>query len=155
MSFDPEALQVLGGGPRRPRPPATLAFLLRIGVAAGVGSAVCDLILWLLAGAFQWDIQPSGGDRVQALSVVIVCLLVAVLAALAAYVAARVTRRPAIWVGLFGVVLLLASINGLPAALMAMHLVAGAWIIGWLCAAVRGGSHLRSSAASPDSRLTG
>lgn len=142
MSFDPQALEALGGAARAQRPPATIRFLLRIGVAAGVGAAVCDLVLWLVAGWRGWDIAPDG-SRIEAVGIVVVCVLVGVLAALGSYVAARVTRRPAIWVGFVGLLMLLASLQGLPPAVRAMHIVTGAWIIGWLTAAVRGGSHLR------------
>lgn len=111
-------------------------------MASGVAAAVCDLVVWLVARGLGWSLQ-ADDQQVAALSVIFVCLLVAVLAALGAYVATRVTRRPEIWVALLGLVLLVASIQGLPPALVAMHVIAGAWIIGWLTAAVRGGSHVR------------
>lgn len=142
MGFDPDALAALGGSPRKSRPPSSLGYVTRIGVASGVAAAVCDLVVWLVARGLGWSLQ-ADDQQVAALSVIFVCLLVAVLAALGAYVATRVTRRPGIWVALIGLVLLVASIQGLPPALVAMHVIAGAWIIGWLTAAVRGGSHVR------------
>lgn len=142
MGFDPDALASLGGGPRPAKSPAKASFLLRVGAAAGLGAAVCDLGVWLLAQGFDWSLQ-AGDQQVAALSVVIVCLLVGTLAGLGAYVAVRVTRKPAVWTAVVGLLLLAASITGLPPALIVMHLVAGAWIIGWLTAAVRGGTHVR------------
>lgn len=41
-----------------------------------------------------------------------------------------------------GVGILLASVQGLPLTLQVMHVITGAWVIGWLGVAVRGGTHL-------------
>jgi hypothetical protein len=76
--------------------------------------------------------------------VVLVCLVVAALAALASYAAARVTKHPSLWVGVVGAGLLLASVQGLPLTLQIMHAVAAVWIVGWLARGVVGGSHLAS-----------
>lgn len=140
--FDPEALRALGGRPRRPRRPATLPFLLRVGVAAGLAAAVCDLLALLLARWQGWDVEVPEAPPVGPLAVIVVCVLVGVLAALGAYACARVTKRPEIWVGLAGAGLWLASVQGLPRALQVMHLIAAVWIVGWLARAVTRGSHL-------------
>ena len=87
--------------------------------------------------------QPPGAADVQPLAVVAVCVLVGVLGALASYVAARVTKSPALWVVIGGAGLWLASVQNLPRTLQAMHLVAALWIVGWLARAVLRGSHLR------------
>ena len=142
MSFDPDALRALGGSPPRPRRPVTAAFLLRVGLAAGLAAAGCNLVLLLVARAQGWDITPPGADPVQPLGVVLVCLVVAALAALAAYAAARVTKHPSLWVGVVGAGLLLASVQDLPLTLQIMHAVAAVWIVGWLARGVVGGSHL-------------
>lgn len=142
MSFDPAALQRLAGPRQRPASPVQAAFLLRVGGGAGVAAALTDVVLLLVARAVGWDTAVDGRP-LQPLAVVLVCVGVAVVAALAAYVAARVTKRPHVWVLLGGVVLWLASIRGVPPAVMAMHTVAAAWIVGFLARAVRGGSHLR------------
>lgn len=142
MSFDPAALKKLSGPRNRPRRPVAVAFLLRVGIAAGVAAALCDVALLLVAEAAGWD-TVAAGQAVRPLPVVAVCVLVGLLAALASYVAARVTKRPALWVGLAGAVLWLASIQGLPPAVAAMHTIAALWIVGILTRAVRGGSHLR------------
>ncbi len=142
MSFDPDALSALGGAVRRPQRRVTLPFLMRVGVAAGVAAAVCDLVVLLVADWRGWSTNPTGEVRVTALSVVLVCLVVAVLAALGAYAAARVTKHPPVWVAASGLVLLGASLVGLPPTLQAMHVIAGMWVIGWLTLAVRRGSHL-------------
>jgi hypothetical protein len=141
--FDPEALRSLGGRPTRPHRPVTPGFLLRVGAAAGLAAAVCNVGLLLIAGWQGWDVQPPGAADVRPLAVVAVCVLVGVLGALASYVAARVTKRPALWVVIGGAGLWLASVQNLPRTLQAMHLVAALWIVGWLARAVLRGSHLR------------
>ncbi len=141
--FDPDALRALGGRPHRPRRPATLPFLLRIGVAAGLAAAACDLVVLLLAAWQGWDLTVPGAPAVGPLGVVLVCVVVGVLAALGAYAAARVTKRPEIWVLTAGVGLWLASVQGLPRTLQVMHLIAAVWIVGWLARAVVRGSHVR------------
>ena len=142
-NFDPAALRALGGSPVRPRRPVTPGFLLRVGAAAGVAAAVCNVVVLLVAQWRQWDVTPAGSSPVEPLAVVVVCVLVGVLGALAAYVAARVTKRPALWVVIGGAGLWLASIAGLPRTLPVMHLIAALWIVGWLARAVLRGSHLR------------
>ncbi|MEZ5184804.1 MAG: hypothetical protein R2720_03580 [Candidatus Nanopelagicales bacterium] len=142
MSFEPAALRALGGKPPRRNRPVTAAYLVRLGLAAGLGAAICDLGLLLLAQARGWQSATPEGQPVRAMGVVLVCLLVGALAALGSYAAARVTKHPALWVVLVGVGLLVASVQGLPRTLVAMHLIAGVWIIGWLALAVRHGSHL-------------
>ena len=142
MSFDPAALRRLGGTQRRPAKPVTAGFLLRIGLASGVAAALFSIVLLLTARAAGWDASVDG-TPVQPLGVVGVCLVVAVLAALGAYVAARVTAHPAAWVTVAGAGLYLASLPGLPPAVAAMHTVTAAFIVGLLAWAVRGGSHLR------------
>ncbi len=143
MSFDPDALSALGGGARRPQRRVTLPFLMRVGVAAGVAAAVCDLVVLLVADWRGWSVTPIGDVSVTALSVVLVCLVVGVLAGMCAYAAARVTKYPSAWVAAGGLVLLAASLLGLPPALQAMHVITAAWVIGWLTLAVRRGSHLQ------------
>lgn len=147
MSFDPGALRALGGGPRRSNRPVTAAFLVRVGVSAAVGAAVTNVIILLVARTRNWSTAPPEGPPVRPLSVILVCLLVGVLAALGAYVASRVTKHPVTWVVLSGIAVLVASIQALPVTLQVMHVVAGAWIIGWLARAVRGGSHLAETGA--------
>jgi Na+/phosphate symporter len=120
----------------------TAAFLLRVGLAAGLAAAGCDVVLLLVAWAQGWDVTPPGAAPVQPLGVVLVCLVVAALASLATYAAARVTKHPSLWVGVVGVGLLLASVQDLPPTLQIMHAVAAAWIIGWLARAVHRGTHL-------------
>ena len=120
----------------------SLAFLLRVGAAAGVAAALCDVVLLLVARAVGWETTVDG-QAITPLPVVLVSLAVGVLAAFSAYVAARVTKRPAVWVGLAGLVLWVASIQGLPPAVIALHTVAAILIVVWLTLAVRGGSHLR------------
>ena len=142
MSFDPAALQRLSGPRRRAPSPVQASFLLRVGAAAGVAAALTDVVLLLVARAAGWDTSVDG-QFIQPLAVVLVCIGVAVLAALASYVAARVTKRPQIWVLLFGLGLWLASIQAVPPAVIAMHTVAAAWIVGFLTRAVREGTHLR------------
>jgi hypothetical protein len=142
VSFDPDALRALGGSPRRAARPATLGFLVRVGLGAGLSAAVCNVTIWLVARAAGWDLTAPQNPPVRPLAIVVVCLLVGLLAALGSYVAARVTRRPVIWVSLLGVVLTLASTSGLPTTLQAMHLVTGALIVGWLARAVVRGSHM-------------
>lgn len=142
MSFDPEALSALGGSRQRSRRPVTAAFLLRVGAAAGLAASGCNLFVLLAALRQGWDVAPPGTDPVRPLTVVLVCLLVGVLAGLGAYMAARVTKHPTLWVVVVGVVLLLASVPGLPPTLQVMHAVAAIWIVGWLARAVVGGSHL-------------
>lgn len=144
VSFDPDALRTLGGQGRRDRRPATLPFLLRLGTAAGLAAAGCNLALLLIAGWQDWDTTPPGGSPVQFLAVVAVSLLVGVLGALGAYATARVTKRPAWWVVIAGGVLLVASIQGLPSTLQVMHAVTAVWIVGWLARGVAGGSHVTS-----------
>lgn len=117
------------------------AYLIRVGLGAAVAAAVCDVGVWLLATARGWSLI-VGDQQVMVLSVVLVCLLVGLLAGLGSYVAARVTKKPAVWVAAVGVALLIASVRGLPPTLTAMHVITGGWIIGWLVAAVRGGSHV-------------
>ncbi len=141
--FDPDALRALGGRPHRARRPATLPFLLRIGLAAGLAAAGCDLVVLLLAGWQGWDVHVPDAATVGPLAVIVVCLLVGVLAAIGAYTAARVTKRPEIWVLLAGGGLWLASVQGLPRTLQVMHLIAALWIVGWLARAVVRGSHVR------------
>lgn len=117
---------------------------MRVGLAAGLGAAVCDLLLLLLAQARGWQITPPQGQPVRAISVILVCLLVGALAAMGSYAAARVTKHPMLWVLLVGFILLVASVQGLPMTLQLMHTVAGVWVIGWLALAVRRGSHLHT-----------
>ncbi len=142
MSFDPAALGQLAGPVRhRPRP-VRVSFLLRVGAASAIAAALCDVVLLLVARAAGWDTAVDGRP-VQPLAVVGVCLIVGVLAALACYVAARVTKRPALWVALAGGVLWLASIQQVPPVVLAMHTIAAVWIVGLLTRAVRAGTHLR------------
>lgn len=141
MSFDPQALRHLGGEPPAARRPVTMTFLLRVGAAAGVAAALCDVVVLLSARGLGWDTEVAG-QAIQPLPLVLVCVIVGLLGALGAYAAARVTKRPWIWVALAGVLLWLASIQGLPPAVVAMHTIAAVWIVGWLAYAVRGGSHL-------------
>ena len=142
-SFDPHALRALGGSPLRPRRPVTAGFLLRVGAAAGLASAACNVGLLLIARWRGWDVRPPDTGQVQPLAVILVSIVVGVLGALAAYVAARVTKRPALWVVVGGAGLLLASIQGLPRTLQVMHLITALWVVGWLARAVLRGSHLR------------
>lgn len=141
MSFDPAALRRLAGSGQRPPKPATAGFLVRVGVAAGLAAALCDVVLLLVARAAGWLTEVDGA-AIEPLAVVVVCVLTGFLAGLGAYVAARVTRRPSLWVAVVGAVLWLASIQGLQPAVLALHSVAAAWIVGWLTYAVRRGSHL-------------
>lgn len=120
----------------------TFGFLLRVGVAAGLAAGGTNLLLLLLATWRGWDVTPPGTTPVRALPVVLVCLLSGVLGAAGAYAAARVTKRPELWVVVGGAVLFLASINGLPRTLQGMHLIAALWVVGWLARAVVRGSHL-------------
>lgn len=143
MTFDGQALRALGGEPERPRRPATAAFLLRVGLAAGLAAAGCNLLVLLLSQWRGWDTTPPDAPPVRPLGVVLVCLVVGLLAASGAYVAARVTKRPALWVAVAGAGLLLASVQNLPPALQVMHAITGAWVIGWLTRAVMRGSHVR------------
>lgn len=140
--MDPDALAALGGRPERSLPPVRLAYLLRIGAASGLAAAVCNTVLWLVARARGWSLTGDSTD-VDVLPVVLVSILAGVIAALGTYFAARTTKRPAVWTAVVGVGLLLASLGGLPPTLRVMHLVTGAWVITWLTAAVRGGSHVR------------
>lgn len=117
---------------------------MRVGLAAGLGAAGCDLGLLLLAQARGWQITPPQGEQVRAMSVILLCLLVGALAAAGSYAAARVTKHPVLWVILVGVILLVASVQGLSMTLQVMHAVVGVWVIGWLALAVRGGSHLHT-----------
>ncbi|MBK6762487.1 MAG: hypothetical protein IPG68_04065 [Micrococcales bacterium] len=117
--------------------------MLRIGVAAGLAAAACDLVVLLLAAWQGWDLTVPGAPAVGPLGVVLVCVVVGVLAALGAYAAARVTKRPEIWVLTAGVGLWLASVQGLPRTLQVVHLIAAVWIVGWLARAVVRGSHVR------------
>jgi hypothetical protein len=142
VSFDPEALRALGGSAQPPRRPVTAAFLLRVGLAAGLAAAGCNLVLLLVARAPGWDVTPPGAGPVGPLAVVLVCLVVAALASLATYAAARVTKRPSLWVIVVGAGLLLASIQDLPPTLQIMHAVAAVWIVGWLARAVHRGTHV-------------
>lgn len=142
MSFDPVALGRLGGPNRRPGTPATLRFLLRIGLAAAVAAALVDLVLLTGARAAGWDTTVDG-TTVQPVGVVGVCLVVGVIGAFGAYVAARVTVRPALWVLLAGAGICAASLPGLPPAILALHVVTALLVVGLLARAVRGGSHLR------------
>lgn len=142
MTFDPEAIQRLSGPRRRPRPPASLPYLLRVGAASGLAAALCAVVILLAARAAGWDTSVQG-TALQPLPVVAVCLIVGVLGALGTYVAARVTRRPDVWVALAGAGIYLASVQGVPTAVLAMHSVTAVLVVGWLAAAVRGGSHLR------------
>jgi hypothetical protein len=142
VSFDPDALRALGGRPRRVRRPVTAAYLVRVGLAAGLAAAGCNLCVWIVGRNAQWDLTPPTSSPVRPLAIAALCLLVGLLAALASYVCARVTKHPAVWVALVGSVLTAASLTGLPPALAAMHLVTGAWIVGWLTLAARGGSHV-------------
>lgn len=141
MSFDPTALRRLAGPKRRATTPATLAFLLRIGTAAGVGAALSAVVLLLTARAAGWDTTVDG-TAIQPFGVVGVCVIVSVLAALGTYVAARVTARPEVWVIIAGAGLFAASLPGIPPAVIAMHTVTALWVVGLLAWAVRGGSHL-------------
>lgn len=120
----------------------TFGFLLRVGVAAGLAAAGTNLLLLLLATWGGWDITAPGQASVDALPIVLVCLLAGGFGAVGAYIAARVTKRPEVWVVVVGAVLFLASINDLPRTLQAMHLVATLWVVGWLTRAVLRGSHL-------------
>ena len=143
MTFDPETLRSLGGPPR-PRPrPATPRFLLRVGTAAGIGAAVTNTAVWLLATWRGWSLQAPDGSSVGLLPVILVCVLAGVVGALGAYAAARVAKHPAVWVAVVGTGLLTASVQGLPATLAAMHVVTGLWVVGWLSGATIRGSHLR------------
>lgn len=142
MSFDPAALRRLGGPARRPTKPVTVGFLLRIGLASGVAAALCAIVLLLTARAAGWDTTVDG-TAVQPVGIVGVCLVVGLFGAFGAYVAARVTMRPSLWVAVAGSVLCAASLPGLPPAVLALHLTTGAIVVGLLAWAVRGGSHLR------------
>jgi hypothetical protein len=142
VGFDADELRRLGGDPPSRAQPVTAAYLVRIGLAAAVGAALCNLVVLTVASSRSWLIAVEDRQPVRALSVVLVCTVVGVLAALAAYVAARVTKRPAVWVVIAGVGILLASVQGLPLTLQVMHVITGAWVIGWLGVAVRGGTHL-------------
>lgn len=144
MSFDPAALRRLSGRHQSTPRPAAARFLLRVGAAAGVAAALCDVLLLLVARAAGWDTTVDG-TAVEPLAVVVVCVLTGVLAGLASYLAARVTRRPSLWVGLAGAALWLASIQQVPPAVLAMHTVAALWIVGWLTRAVWRGSHVEQA----------
>lgn len=141
MSFDPDALRALAGPAKRPQRKVTFAFLMRVGIAAGLAAAACNVVVLLIAQWQGWQTS-FGSTTVSALSVVLVCLIVGALGAVGAYTAARVTKHPPLWVALSGAVLLVASLNGLPVTLLAMHLITGGWVIAWLTRAVRRGSHL-------------
>jgi hypothetical protein len=141
VSFDPQTLRSLGGRATPTRPPVAAAFLLRVGISAGVAAALCDVVLLLIARGAGWDTSVDG-QSIEPLPVVLVSVLVGLLAAVATYVAARVTKRPSLWVALAGAGLWLASIQDLPPAIVALHTVTAVWVVGWLTFAVRGGSHL-------------
>ncbi len=141
MSFDPQALRSLGGRRKLARRPVTVAFVLRVGIAAGVAAALCDVVLLLVARWAGWETRVDN-QPIEPLPVVVVCVLVGALGALGAYVAARVTKRPSLWVVVAGTLLWLASVQQVPAAVVLLHTVAALWIVGWLAFAVRGGSHL-------------
>jgi hypothetical protein len=143
VGFDADALRRLGGDPPPRAQPVTAVYLLRVGLAAAVGAALCNLVLLMIANNQAWSVAVEVREPVRPLSVVLVCAVVGLLAALAAYVAARVTKRPAVWVVVAGVGILLASVQDLPLTLQVMHAITGAWVIGWLGMAVRGGSHMR------------
>ncbi len=64
---------------------------MKLGLATGLAAAACNLAVLLVARWRGWDLQPPGMAAVRPLSVVAVCVLVGFLAAVAAYVAARVT----------------------------------------------------------------
>ncbi len=145
MSFDPDALRALGGRQREVQRPATAAYLIRVGLAAGLAGAACNLGVWITGRNVQWDLAPPAGTSVRPLAIVAVCLLVGLAAALATYVAARVTKHPAVWVALAGSILTAASLVDLPPALVVMHLVTGVSVVGWLTLAVRRGSHVVSN----------
>jgi hypothetical protein len=142
VTFDPQALRALGGRERPAKRPATPRYLLRVGTAAGVGAAATNSVVWLLATWRGWLLEGSVGDAVGLLPVILVCVITGVVAALGAYAAARVTKHPALWVAVVGAVILLASVQGLPPALVAMHVVTGLWVIVWLTRATLRGSHL-------------
>lgn len=142
MTFDPEALRALGGRGRPGRRPATPRFLLRVGTAAGIGAAATNAVVWLLATWRGWLLEAPDGTAVGLLPVILVCVITGLVAALGAYVAARVTKHPALWVAVLGAMLLLASVQELPPALVAMHVVTGVWVVGWLTRATLRGSHL-------------
>lgn len=142
VSFDPQTLRALGGSALPARRPVKAAFLLRVGAGAGVAAALCDVVLLLTADAAGWDTTVNG-QAVRPLAVVLVCVLVGLMAAVAAYVAARVTKHPGMWTALAGCLLWLASIQDLPVAVVGLHTIAAIWIVGWLTRAVWGGSHLR------------
>jgi hypothetical protein len=143
VGFDADELRRLGGDPPPRAQPVTAAYLLRVGLAAAVAAAGCNLVVLMVANLRGWSVAVEGREPVRALSVVLVCIVVGLLAALAAYVAARVTKRPAVWVLVAGVAILLASVQSLPSTLQVMHAITGVWVIGWLGLAVRGGTHLR------------
>lgn len=142
MTFDPEALAKLSGPDRPAAQPVPARFLIRVGLAAGLAAALCNVVLFLVGRGADWDLTVDDME-VRPLPVVIVCLVVGMLAAVASYVAARVTKRPAVWVAVAGTGLWLASIQAVPPAVAAMHTVAALWIVGFLTKAVRGGTHLR------------
>jgi hypothetical protein len=142
VSFDPDALRALGGRERPGRRPATARFLLRVGTAAGIGAALTDAAIWLLASRLGWDLTAPDGTGVGPFPVILLCVTIGVMAALGAYVAARVTKRPALWVGAVGTGLLVASVQGLPPTLVVMHVAAAIWVVGWLTRATVRGSHL-------------
>lgn len=143
MSFDPAALRSLAGRPQHRQRPATAAFLLRVGASAGIAAAACDLLVLLVGQWRGWELTAPGAQPVRPLGIVLVCLVVGVLAGLGAYIAARVTKHPSVWVVVVGVGLLIASVQNLPPALIVMHAITAAWVIGWLATAVLGGTHLR------------
>ncbi len=116
---------------------------MKLGLATGLAAAACNLAVLLVARWRGWDLQPPGMAAVRPLSVVAVCVLVGFLAAVAAYVAARVTKHPAVWVVVGGAGLWLASIQDLPRTLQVMHAITALWIVGWLARAVLRGSHVR------------
>lgn len=112
-------------------------------MAAALAASGCNLLLLLVAMWRGWSITPPDAPPVRPLGIVLVCLVVGVLAGSGAYVATRVTKRPALWVAAAGIGLLLASVQGLPGALQVMHVITGIWVIGWLNRAVVRGSHVR------------
>jgi hypothetical protein len=142
VTFDPDALRDLGGRERPGRRPATPRFLLRVGTAAGIGAAATNAVVWLLATWGGWLLEAPDGTGVGLLPVILVCVITGVVAALGAYAAARVTKHPALWVAVVGGVLLLASVQGLAPTLVAMHVVTGVWVVGWLTRATLRGSYL-------------
>ena len=139
VGFDADELRRLGGDPPPRAQPVTAAYLVRIGLAAAVGAALCNLVVLTVASSRSWLIAVEDRQPVRALSVVLVCTVVGVLAAFAAYVAARVTKRPAVWVVIAGWESCWRRSRAFR-SLQVMHVITGAWVIGWLgwqCAAAR------------------